>query len=111
FAYPAEAAIKGFIDLALARGGVTLDEMTTVVAPDANTTRLMETNRADFQVGGVPSRLTLQVAGYKPILTSGDLAEAASASADSEELRAVLYGGWMAADEWIAANRDTVLRL
>ena len=71
FAYPAEAAIKGFIDLALARGGVALDDMSAVVAPDAETTRLMQSNRADFQVGGVPSRLTLQVEDYKPIVTSG----------------------------------------
>lgn len=70
FAYPAEAAIKGFIDLALSHGGVALGDMTTVVAPDADTTRLMESGNADFQVGGVPSRLTLQVAGYKPIVTS-----------------------------------------
>ena len=111
FAYPAEAAIKGFIDLALSGGGVGRDEMTTVVAPDADTTRMMEGGSADFQVGGVPSRLTLQVAGYKPVLTSGDLAEAASASADSEELRAVLYGGWMATEDWIKENRDTALRL
>ncbi|WIY53558.1 hypothetical protein O9Z70_03190 [Devosia sp. YIM 151766] len=111
FAYPAEAAIKGFIDLALERGGVSLDEMSTVVAPDAETTRLMESDRADFQVGGVPSRLTLQVNGYKPIVTSGDLASAASPSADSDDLRAVLYAGWMATDEWIENNRDTALRM
>jgi ABC-type nitrate/sulfonate/bicarbonate transport system substrate-binding protein len=111
FAYPAEAAIKGFIDLALKRGGIALGDMTTVVAPDADTARLMESDNADFQVGGVPSRLTLQVAGYKPILTSGDLAAAATPSADSEELRAVLYGGWMATDKWIAENHDTALRM
>ena len=111
FTYPAEAAIKGFIDLALKHGGITLDDIKTTVAPDADTGRMMQTKRADFQVGGVPSRLTLQVGGFKPILTSGDLASAATPSESSEELRAVLYGGWMATDEWIAKNHDTVLRL
>ncbi len=111
FAFPAEAAIKGFIELSLSRGGVTLEDMKTVVAPDANTARLMEAGRADFQVGGVPSRLTLQVAGFKPILTSGDLAAAATPSVDATELRAVLYGGWTATEEWLKTNHDTALRL
>ena len=111
FAFPAEAAIKGFIDLSLSKAGLTLEDMETTVAPDANTTRLMQAGRADFQVGGVPSRLTLEVGGFLPILTSGDLAGNAAPSADSEELRAVVYGGWHATEEWINDNRDTALRL
>ena len=111
FAFPAEAAIKGFIDLSLSKAGLTLEDMETTVAPDANTTRLMQAGRADFQVGGVPSRLTLEVAGFLPILTSGDLAGNAAPSADSEELRAVVYGGWHATEEWINDNRDIALRL
>ena len=111
FAFPAEAAIKGFIDLSLSKAGLTLEDMETTVAPDANTTRLMQAGRADFQVGGVPSRLTLEVGGFLPILTSGDLANNAAPTADSEELRAVVYGGWHATEEWINANRDTALRL
>ena len=111
FAFPAEAAIKGFIDLSLSKAGLTLEDMETTVAPDANTTRLMQAGRADFQVGGVPSRLTLEVGGFLPILTSGDLADNAAPSADSEELRAVVYGGWHATEEWINGNRDTALRL
>lgn len=111
FAFPAEAAIKGFIDLSLSKAGLTLEDMEVTVAPDANTTRLMQAGRADFQVGGVPSRLTLEVGGFLPILTSGDLAGNAAPSADSEELRAVVFGGWHATEDWINANRDTVLRL
>jgi ABC-type nitrate/sulfonate/bicarbonate transport system substrate-binding protein len=111
FAYPPEAAIKGFIDLSLAKGGVTLADMETNVAEDSANVALMQGGRADFQVGGVPSRLTLESAGFKPILTSADLAQYAEASADSAELRAVFHDGWLATDEWLAANHDTALRM
>ncbi len=111
FAYPPEAAIKGFIDLALSKGAVSLDDMKTNVAEDSANVSLMQAGRADFQVGGVPSRLTLESAGFKPILTSADLAQYAKASADSVELRAVFHDGWLATDEWLADNHDTALRL
>ncbi len=111
FAYPPEAAIKGFIDLSLAKGGVTLSDMETNVAEDSANVALMQGGRADFQVGGVPSRLTLESAGFKPILTSADLAQYAQPSAESVELRAVFHDGWLATDEWLAANHDTALRL
>ena len=111
FAYPPEAAIKGFIDLSLAKGGVTLDDLETNVAEDSANVALMQGGRADFQVGGVPSRLTLESSGFKPVLTSADLAQYAQPTADSAELRAVFHDGWLATDEWLAANRDTALRL
>ena len=112
FAFPTEAAIKGFINLAIQKGGMTLADVDAVGAPDdpANVA-LMQAGRADFQVGGVPSRMTLQIAGFKPILTSGDIAAYAGPSAESVELRAVFHDGWVASDEWINANYDTVLRL
>lgn len=111
FAYPPEAAIKGFIDLSLSKGGLTLSDMKTNVADDAANVALMQAGRADFQVGGVPSRLTLQSAGFKPILTSADLAQYAKPTADSVELRAVFQDGWLATDDWLKANHDTALRL
>jgi ABC-type nitrate/sulfonate/bicarbonate transport system substrate-binding protein len=111
FAYPPEAAIKGFIDLALSKGGVTLEDMESNVAEDSANVALMQAGRADFQVGGVPSRLSLESTGFKPILTSADLAQYAQPSADSVELRAVFHDGWLATDEWIAENHDTMLRL
>lgn len=111
FAYPPEAAIKGFIDLTLKKGGLTLSDLKTNVADDAANVALMQAGRADFQVGGVPSRLTLESAGFKPILTSADLAQYAKPSADSAELRAVFQDGWLATDEWLKANHDTALRM
>lgn len=111
FAYPAEAAVKGFIDLSLKKGGLTLKDTESVVAEDSKTTAMMIAKRADFQVGGVPSRLTLESEGFKPIITSADLAQNAKASPDSEELRAIFLDGWVASDDYIADNYDTVLRM
>jgi ABC-type nitrate/sulfonate/bicarbonate transport system substrate-binding protein len=111
FAFPSEAAIKGFITLMLQRGGLTLSDVKAVVAPDAQTTALMLSGRADFEVGGVPSHLTLQSKGYKPIVSSGDLAAAAKPSANSTALRAVFQDGWLAQDKWLNANHDTALRM
>ena len=95
----------------LAKGGVTLADMETNVAEDSANVALMQGGRADFQVGGVPSRLTLESAGFKPVLTSADLAQYAEASTDSAELRAVFHDGWLATDEWLEANHDTALRM
>ncbi|MEQ8964973.1 MAG: ABC transporter substrate-binding protein [Azospirillaceae bacterium] len=112
FAFPTEAAIKGFIDLAIQKGGMTLADVDTVGAPgDSANVAMMQAGRADFQVGGVPSRMTLQIDGFKPILSSGDLAAYAAPSTDSTELRAVFHDGWVASDAWIEENYQTVLRL
>ena len=112
FAFPTEAAIKGFIDLAIQKGGMTLADVEAVGAPgDPANVALMQAGRADFQVGGVPSRMTLEIAGFKPILNSGNLAAYAGPSADSTELRAVFHDGWVSTDAWIEANYDTILRL
>lgn len=112
FAFPTEAAIKGFIDLVMQKGGLTLGDVDAVGAPvDAGNVALMQAGRSDFQVGGVPSRLSLEQTGFKPILTSGDLAAYAKPTADSVELRAVFQDGWLATDQWIKANYDTALRI
>ena len=111
FGYPAENAIKGFINLTLKKGGLTLDDTVNTIAEDSKTSALMIGDQLDFQVGGVPSRLTLEAQGFKPIVTSADLAAAAQPSVDSEELLAIFHDGWGATDEWIDANYDCMLRL
>jgi hypothetical protein len=111
FGYPAENAIKGFINLTLKKGGLTLDDTVNTIAEDSKTSALMIGKQLDFQVGGVPSRLTLEAQGFKPIVTSADLAAAAQPSVDSEELLAIFHDGWGATDEWIEANYDCMLRL
>ena len=111
FGYPAEMAIKGFINLALERGGLSLSDVKSVIAEDSRTAAMMIAGELDFEVGGVPAHLTLQSKGFKPIVTSFDLAASAKPSADSEELRAVFHDGWVASDKWIKDHYDTILRL
>jgi ABC-type nitrate/sulfonate/bicarbonate transport system substrate-binding protein len=111
FGYPAEMAIKGFINLALERGGLSLKDVHGVVAEDSRTAAMMISGDLDFEVGGVPAHLTLQSKGFKPIVTSADLASSAKPSADSEELRAVFHDGWGALDKWVKEHHETVLRL
>ncbi len=111
FAYPPEGAIKGFIILVLEKAGMTLDDVRSIVAEDAKTSALMVAKEADFQVGGVPSRLTLESEGFLPIITSGDLAQHATPSPESVELRAIFHDGWISQDSWIDENYDTMLRM
>lgn len=111
FTYPAVSIPTGFIPLALEKGGLTLEDMETIVAEEADSWRNMIAGNADFQSGGVPSRLTLEARGFIPIITSFDLAKYAEPSAESIELRAVFQDGWMASDEWLEENWETALRM
>lgn len=111
FTYPAEAAIKPFIQLLFDRGGLTLEETTTEIQNDSNGVALMLSGRADFEIGGLPARITLEQNGFVPIVTAADLADAATASPDSEELRSITHVGWSATQKWADENHDTVLRL
>lgn len=111
FVYPADAVIKGFIDQALSAADLTVGDVQSMVTDESQTVQAMEAGNADFQVGGVPSHLSLESAGFKSILTSGDLAKMAKPSADSAELTAVFHDGWVATDKWLDANHDTALRL
>lgn len=110
FAYPPETGAKGFIDAAFKKAGLSLDEVETNVAPDPANVALMRAGRADFQTGGVPSVLALEAAGFRSLVTSGDLARLAEGP-DDEAVSAVFHDGWVATDEWIEENYDTVLRL
>jgi hypothetical protein len=71
----------------------------------------MRNKQADFQVGGVPSRITLQREGFKPLLSSIDLAKLARPSADSPELASVLQNGWATTKVFYQNDRATALRL
>ena len=111
FAYPAEAAIKPFIDLALRKGKLTRTDVRPLVLDDPLTVNAMRNHQAEFQVGGVPSRLVLEREGFKPILSSKDLASVAKPSPESEELSSIFTDGWACTREYYNAHRDTVLRL
>jgi hypothetical protein len=71
----------------------------------------MERGDADFQVGGAPSRITLQKAGFRPILSAVDMAHSAVPSPNSVALRAVFPDGWAARKDFISANIDLIVRI
>lgn len=111
FAYPTETSIKPFIDLVLQKGGIQPGQFKALVLDDPLTVNAMRNGQADFQVGGVPSRLTLQREGFKPILTAKDLAETAKPSPDSPELASILENGWATTKEYYDNHHDIILRL
>jgi ABC-type nitrate/sulfonate/bicarbonate transport system substrate-binding protein len=111
FAYPTETAIKPFIDLVLERGGLKRTDFQALVLDDPLTVNAMRSKQADFQVGGVPSRIVLEREGFKPIISSIDLVRGAAPSADSKELASILQNGWAMTKEYYQREHDTTLRL
>jgi ABC-type nitrate/sulfonate/bicarbonate transport system substrate-binding protein len=111
FAYPAETAIKPFIELALAKGGLKHGDIKPLVLDDPLTVNAMRNKQADFQVGGAPSRVILQREGFKPILNSNDIASTAKPSPDSPELASILEDGWVTTKDYYKKHHDTILRL
>jgi ABC-type nitrate/sulfonate/bicarbonate transport system substrate-binding protein len=111
FAYPPEAAIKPFIDLIVQRGRLAPDSFKAMVVDDPLTVNAMRSGQAQFQVGGVPSRLTLQKEGFRPILRAVDLAKTARPSPDSPELAGILQNGWATTLEFYRDHYDTILRM
>lgn len=111
FAYPAEAAIKPFVDLCIQKSGLTRNDFKSLVLDDPMTINAMRKKQADFQVGGAPSRVILQREGYKPILGCVDLAQTAHPSPKSPELASILEDGWATTREYYNQHHDVVLRL
>jgi len=111
FAYPTEAAIKPFIDLVLQKGALTRNDFSSLVLDDPLTVNAMRNHQVDFQVGGVPSHIVLEREGFKPIITSNDLAAAAKPSPDSEELASIFGDGWACTREYYDRQRPAVLRM
>jgi ABC-type nitrate/sulfonate/bicarbonate transport system substrate-binding protein len=111
FAYPPEGGIQPFVDLLFETGGISRRSVRTIVADDPLNVAAMRRGDADFQVGGAPSRITLQKAGFKPIISAVDIARSAQPSPASEALRAVFPDGWAARGDFIRRRPDLILRL
>ena len=112
FVFPPEPVPRMLSDTALKKAGMSIDDVgKTVVLEDPKAVALMIAGRADFQIGGVPSHLTLGSKGFKEIVTAFDLAQTAEASPDSVELRAILQNGWAATTKWLEREHDTALRM
>lgn len=111
FSYPTEVAIKPFIDLVILKGNLSRDMFKSLVLDDPLTVNAMRNKKADFQVGGVPSRLVLQREGFIPIIRSVDLAKGAEPSMQSKELSSILQNGWATTEEFYREQHNTILRL
>lgn len=111
FAYPTEAAVKPFIDLVLRDAGLGPRDYKPLVLDDPLTINAMRRREADFQVGGAPSHIILEHEGFKPIISSNDLAAAAEPSPQSRELASVFTDGWATTRAYYDLHRDTILRL
>lgn len=111
FTYPAETAVKPFIDQVLKAGGLTASDYRPLVLDDPLTVGAMRNKEADFQVGGVPSRLKLEKEGFIPLLSSVDLCRGAKASPDSPELAAILQNGWATTKTWQKNNPELALKM
>lgn len=111
FAYPAETAIKPFVDLCMKKGGLTIRDIKPLVLDDPLTINAMRNKQADFQVGGAPSRIILEREGFKPLLNSLDIASTAKPSPDSPELASILQDGWVTTKQYYKEHHDTILRL
>jgi ABC-type nitrate/sulfonate/bicarbonate transport system substrate-binding protein len=111
FAYPAETAIKPFVDVVLRKGGLTHSDVKSLVLDDPLTINAMRQKQADFQVGGAPSRVILLREGFKCILSANDIALSGKPSADSPELASILEDGWATTRGYYEKNYDIILRL
>ncbi len=110
FLYPSESGVQGFVNTALTKAGMTLNDVKGQVVDDPQQVPIMLTHRADAQVSGVPTRLTLQGKGFKVLVSAADLAKGAKPSASSPELLSIFRDGAATTAEWFEANQDTALR-
>jgi ABC-type nitrate/sulfonate/bicarbonate transport system substrate-binding protein len=111
FAYPSETAIKPFIDILLQKAEMTRKDFKSLVQDDPVNVNSMRAKQADFQVGGVPSRITLQKEGFIPLISSIDIVKSAQPSPDSKELASVFQDGWAVRKDYYESNMPTILRL
>lgn len=111
FAFPSETAIKPFIDILLEKSGLKRTDFKSLVQDDPLNVNSMRSKQADFQVGGVPSRISLQKEGFKPLISSIDIVKAANPSPDSKELASVFQDGWAIKKDFYKNHKDIVLRM
>lgn len=111
FAYAPEGGMRPFIDLLLDTAQLTSSQFSALVVDDPVGVAAMQRKEAMFHVGGAPSRITLQKAGFKVIVSSADFAKAAAPARTSKELRAVFPDGWAMKRELFEAEPDLAAKM
>lgn len=110
--WSADPAVRGFGRTVFRSAGLAQSEIDLESLGDAQGIQLMLADRADFQIGGAPTRITLEKEGFKPIITAADLTGIVEPPYESSaELAAVSTNGWGTTREFWEANEDTVMRL
>jgi ABC-type nitrate/sulfonate/bicarbonate transport system substrate-binding protein len=107
-----DPAVRNFGRTVLQQGRLGLDAIKTESLNDAQGVQLMLSGRADFQIGGAPTRATLEKAGFKPIVTAADLTGLVKPPyASSKVLSAVSTNGWCTTAKYWQQNSDTIMRM
>ncbi len=82
-----------------------------VQAKELQTVMTMVKGKADFQVGGTPSRLTLEKLKFRSLISSMDLLEHGALMENSAEYLGLIQCGWFASGTWLEQNPDLALRM
>jgi len=105
-AVPPEDAVRPFIDGLIKASELDKNDLRMVIIDDAQSVAAMVNRDVDFQVGGAPSRVSLDARGFKSIITSSDFLEIQNIltrkSGDAEAARestGVIQNGWATAVE------------
>ena len=107
-----DAAVRGFGRSVLDAGNLPLEKIKVESLNDSQGLQLMFAGRADFQIGGAPTRATLEQRGFKPIVTARDLTGIVKPPYQSAEaLNTVSTNGWGTTVDYWENNQDTCMRM
>jgi ABC-type nitrate/sulfonate/bicarbonate transport system substrate-binding protein len=111
--WSSDQAVRGFGRTIYDQADMTMGGVKQQNLPDAQGLQLMLSGRADFQIGGAPTRQVLeQTKGFKPIVTAQFLTGMAKPPYEtSEALAAVSTNGWATTASYWKDHHDTVMRL
>lgn len=98
---------RAFLTDVLKMAGYDASDVNLVTVEDPVGIAMMESKRADFQMGGAPARSTLEAKGYIPVITNIDVVEQAPLG----DTRGIHHNGWATTTDFWEKNRDTILRL
>jgi len=111
-AYLAEAHIASFVETSLRLAGMTLDDVEVVNVDEAGTVAMMISGEAQFQMGGVPSHMSLYQKGFKEVFRIQDAFEMVTKPDPTNPVFSMpSVNGRCALEKWIEDNWETCLRM
>ena len=110
-AHSKDDAIAPFLDRIMSSDPTAKRFVHKATDTDADAVRCVVRGMADFQVGGAPSRLTLERLGFRVLVSSRDLIEDGLLFRDSRDYLGLIQCGWFAPKAWIEQNPDLALRM